>query len=306
MKVGITGAGGYVGAGLSASLIESGYQVTLVDNNYNSQVKKIHDERITWADVRNREKMERIFRECDIIIHLAALSGVVDCNLHPDMAYEVNIVGTGNIAWVCRKYGIDLIFPSSMAVIGNPQIIPIRADHPRDPLNLYGFTKWMGEVIVERFAKGGFNALVFMKSNLYGEYELDGKDITKNTVINIFTERARNGENLTVHKPGTQARDFVHVLDVIDAYTLAVKDFPEGFNIVPVAGGECLSVLDIAELVKKFSEREVKIELVDNPRGDETHTENFEVDTTEAERLIGFKARRSVEDEIKRLLGCRR
>jgi len=54
-----------------------------------------------------------------------------------------------------------------------------------------------------------------MKTNIYGEYELDGKKITKRTVINIFVNKALKGEPLTVHKPGTQTRDFIHVLDVM-------------------------------------------------------------------------------------------
>jgi UDP-glucose 4-epimerase len=69
---------------------------------------------------------------------------------------------------------------------------------------------------------------------------------------------------------------------------------------VTIAGGECLSVLDIAKLVQKYSG--VEIQMIENPRKGETHAENFEVDTEEAKKLIGFEARRRVEDEVKRLL----
>ncbi|WP_456370571.1 NAD-dependent epimerase/dehydratase family protein [Geoglobus sp.] len=302
MKIAVTGAGGYVGAGLSAKLMEKDHEVVMLDNFYNSQVSSVGGVDIIWADVRDRLEVEQIIKHCDVVVHLAAISGVVDCEKYPDKAYDVNITGTANIAWICRKYNIDLIFPSSMAVVGNPEILPIKADHPRDPLNVYGFTKVAGENIIETFSRNSFNALVFVKSNLYGEYLLDGTKISKRTVINIFVDRARRGENLTVHKPGTQARDFIHVLDVIDAYVLAVEKMPEGLNFVTLASGECLSIMEIAELVKKNSPIPIEIELIENPRKRETHAENFEVDTEEIKKLIGFEPKHSVEDEIKSLL----
>ncbi len=302
MKVAVTGAGGYVGAGLSAKLIENDYEVVMLDNFFNSQVKSVRGQEIIWGDVCNRHELEDLLKGCDAVIHLAAISGVVDCDRYPDKAYEVNVIGTANVAWICRKYGIDMIFPSSMAVIGNPVKLPIKSDHPRNPLNIYGFTKMAGEEIIKAFSKDSFNALVFVKSNLYGEYTVDGKKISKRTVINIFVDKAKRGENLTIHKPGTQARDFIHVLDVIDAYVLAVEKMPSGFNITTLASGECLSVLDIANLVKDHSPNPVGIELVENPRKAEARVSNFEIDTEEAKALINFKAKRKVKDEIAVLL----
>jgi len=298
MKIGVTGAGGYVGSGLCKRLMEIGYEVVMVDNFFNSQVREIGGVAIDWADVRDRHDVEAAFKDCDVVVHLAGISGVDECDRMPDVAYDVNVVGTSNIAWVCRKHGIDLIFPSSMAAIGTPIHVPIRSTHPRNPLNTYGFTKWVGERIVESFSKDRFNALVLLKSNIYGEYEVDGRKISKPTVVNIFVEKAKSGEALTVYKPGTQKRSFVHVLDVIVAYVKAIRNLPEGFNIVPIAG-ESLSVLDIARLVQKYSG--VEIVMLENPRK-EAIAPNFEVDTREAKRLIGFEARRKVEEEIKRLL----
>jgi len=303
MKIGVTGAGGYIGAGLCRRLIDKGFDVVMVDNFFNSQVREIGGKKILWADVRDRQEMENIFRDCDVIVHLAAISGVPDCEAMPDKAYDVNVVGTSNIAWVCRKHKIDLIFPSSMAVIGNPVEIPVRSTHPRNPLNNYGFTKWVGEIVIETFARNHFNALIFMKTNVYGEYEVDGNKISKTTVINIFVNKAKKGEPLTVHKPGTQTRDFIHVLDVVEAYVKAIESFPQGYHIVPIAGGECLSVLDIAKLVQQISSNNPEILMMENPRKKETHTKNFEVDTREAKQLLGFEAKRRVEEEVMRLLG---
>jgi len=71
----------------------------------------------------------------------------------------VNVTGTNNVAWFCKKTGAALAFPFSMAVLGDPQSFPITADrspadHPRDPLNWYGRTKLLGERAIETFADG--------------------------------------------------------------------------------------------------------------------------------------------------------
>jgi len=87
----------------------------------------------------------------------------------------VNVTGTNNVAWFCKKTGAALAFPFSMAVLGDPQSFPITADQARDPLNWYGRTKWIGERSIEAFADGAFPAHLFLKSNLYGEHVVDGR-----------------------------------------------------------------------------------------------------------------------------------
>jgi len=114
----------------------------------------------------------------------------------------VNVTGTNNVAWFCKKTGAALAFPFSMAVLGDPQSFPITADQARDPLNWYGRTKWIGERSIEAFADGAFPAHLFLKSNLYGEHVVDGTEVGKPTVINFFVNRALAGETLTVYEPG--------------------------------------------------------------------------------------------------------
>jgi UDP-glucose 4-epimerase len=139
------------------------------------------------------------------VCHLAAISGVDDCDWSPDLAYEVNVTGMNNVAWFCRKTGASLAFPFSMAVLGDPEEFPIAADQPRNPLNWYGRTKLLGERAIEAFTDGSFLAHLFLKSNLYGEHIVDRTEVGKPTVINFFVNRALAGETLTVYEPGTQA-----------------------------------------------------------------------------------------------------
>jgi UDP-glucose 4-epimerase len=181
------------------------WELIALDNQYRWQVDSVGDVEIQHVDIRNRDRLESALSGADIVCHLAAVSGVDDCDENPDLAYEVNVTGTNNVAWFCRKTGAGLVFPFSMAVLGDPQSFPITADQPRDLLSWYGRTKTIGEESIKTFADGALPAHLLLKSNLYGEHVVDDTIISKPTVINFFIDRALSGEILTVYEPGTQA-----------------------------------------------------------------------------------------------------
>lgn len=291
--VGVTGAGGYIGSRLTKLLLEAGHEVIPVDNFYNAQVDAVGGEDIIEADVRERERMEDLFSEVDVVVHLAAITGIPECEENSGLAFDVNVNGTGNVAWVCRENGIPLIFPMSMQVFGPSPETPVTADTARDPQNMYGLTKVLGEDIVSRLSDGSFPALVFIKSNVYGTHEIDDTEVEKGTVVTFFLDRARDGEPLTVHRPGTQERDFIHVKDVARAYTAAIERVVErtdtGTEAMTLASGESRSIMEVAETVQAASEEAQgdapDIELVENPRTGDV-VERIEVDTSRVESVL--------------------
>jgi UDP-glucose 4-epimerase len=200
-----------------------------------------------------------------------------------------------------------------MAVLGDPESFPITADQTRDPLNWYGRTKLLGERAIETFADGAFPAHLFLKSNLYGEHEVDGTIVSKPTVINFFVNRALAGESVPVYKPGTQARNFIHVKDVARVYVRSTERLLEqlecgktGVKTYEIASERDLSIIRVAELVKKFAHEElginIDIELVNNPRADETMVEKFEVDISDASEELGWKPTKNMKQSILMLL----
>ncbi|MDB2241495.1 NAD-dependent epimerase/dehydratase family protein [Halorubrum ezzemoulense] len=313
--IAVTGAAGYIGSRVIVEFQEAypDWELIAIDNQYRGQVDSIGDVDIEHVDVRNRDRLEDALAGADVVCHLAAISGVDDCDKNPDLAYEVNVTGTNNVAWFCRKTGAALAFPFSMAVLGDPEEFPITADQPRDPLNWYGRTKLLGERSIESFADGAFPAHLFLKSNLYGEHGVDGTEVGKPTVINFFVNRALAGETLTVYEPGTQARNFVHVKDVARAYVRSAERLlgqlergETGTETYEIASDEDMSVMEVAETVQQTAreerERDVDVKLVENPRSDETMVEEFGVDVSAAREELGWGPKESVDQSISRLL----
>ena len=314
--VAVTGGAGYIGSRVIHELQQAhpDWEITAVDNFYLGSVRSVGDVDVEHVDIRNRDRLEAALDGADVVMHLAAVSGVDDCEENQDLAYEVNVQGTDNVAWFCRKTGAAMIFPFSMAVIGDPREFPITVDHPRDPLNWYGRTKLLNERAIEDYADGAFPAHQFMISNLYGSHEVDGQPVSKGTVINFFVNRALAGETLTVYEPGTQSRNFVHVKDVARAYVDSCERLlgqlergDTGVEKYEIASDEDPSVHAVAELVRdtaaEVADIDADVELVANPRGDdETLVDSFPVDTSRAADVLDWEAAYDVESAVRETL----
>ncbi|QUO46922.1 NAD-dependent epimerase/dehydratase family protein [Halorubrum ruber] len=309
LTVAVTGAAGYLGSCVVATLLDGGHNVLPVDNFSTGSVESIRGQAVKHIDVRDRRAVRDVIGNADAVIHLAAVSDVESCEETPEHAFDVNVVGTENVAWVCRQKGIPLSFAGSVAVFGEPESFPLRPELRRDPLNVYGSTKQMNEDDIHSLSSRKFPAHVFLMANLFGAHdEGDNGVIRKRTVIDLFIDAARANEPLKVYDPGTQARNFIHVKDAADAYLRSVEalvDAEDGATTYTLGSDQVLSVLELAELVQGIAEDELghtpPIERVENPR-DEAISERFAMETSPVTNELGFESYRTVEESIRQVL----
>lgn len=288
MKIIITGAAGYVGSALARTLIQKNYDVTLMDNYYShSNIQEISGIQIQHMDIRRKELD---ISNYDIIFHLAAVSGIKDCEEKQEEAFDTNIRGTFNLLKTCKG---RIITPSTSAIYGQAESPEIDEQHSTIPRSHYGQTKLEAEKLIRLHS----NYCILRFSNIYGMGLF-----CKRTVADCFVETALKKETLTIHGDGRQRRDFVHINDAIRAYILAMKSEVNGtYNI---GGNEALSINDIAELVIK-SYRQIFGYTLDKkyiPIDCGMLWKDFTYSSKLAKEYLGYEPAYSISDEIKERL----
>jgi UDP-glucose 4-epimerase len=304
-SVGITGAAGYIGSRVCHELTGA-YDIVPVDNFFKGTVREIDGREVIRADIRDKKTLEKTL-DVDCIIHLAAIPGVEPCNTLKELSYDVNVNGTRVVAAICRERSIPLIFATSFGTIGNPQYFPIDEEHPRNPMHWYGQTKYHGERIVTEASRDRFPCYLLMKSNVYGIHTVNGNLVFKPTVVNKFVEAVRERGKIFLYKPGSQARNFLHVKDAAVSYRLAVSHIVKakpGTEAFCIATAEAISIEELARKVQTLAEDygfHPEIEMKDNPRK-ETLVEDFSVNISKAQRVLGFAPQYTIEKAVREML----
>ncbi len=294
MTILVTGGAGYIGSHTCVELLESGYEVIVVDNYYNS-VPKVLDrvEKITSktlkryeCDIRNREGLEKIFSEnkIDAVIHFAGLKAVGESAKLPMLYYENNIYGSIVLFETMAKYNCKkIVFSSSATVYGNDPI-PYKETMPTgDVSNPYGRTKYFIEEILGDIYRADpqwsisllryFNPIGAHESGLIGE---DPNGIPNNLMPYIARVAIGKLPQLTVFggdydtKDGTCIRDYIHVVDLARAHLCAVAKIADttGIEAYNIGNGKGYSVLDIIHAFEKASGKPLNYVIGDRRAGD--------------------------------------
>ena len=318
-KVLVTGGAGYIGSHTVIELVEAGYEVVIVDNLYNSKteavkrVEKILGKKLPFyvADICDKDAMRKVFKENDItsVINFAGYKAVGESVAKPIEYYENNIGGMLALIDVMREFNCkNLVFSSSATVYGNPHKVPITEDFPLSTTNPYGSTKLFIEYILKDLAKADpeFNIAILRYFNPIGAHSsgLIGEDpngipnnlcpyITKVCVGKLKEVHVFGNDYPT--PDGTGVRDYIHVVDLAKGHVLAVRKLLKGSGlfIVNLGTGKGYSVL---EMIKAFSKALGKdVPYVIDPRRPGDIPECY-ADPSLAEKLIGFKAEKTLED----------
>src|SRR3990167_10565092 len=155
-----------------------------------------------------------VVNRSEVIVPLAALSGLAACSERPKLADMINREVTIQLAQKAKAKGVRrFIFASSSSVYGEATSYLIDEHHPTNPRNVYGETKLAAEKILD-LANETFEVVILRKSNVYGF----GMKWKGETVIDKFIESYLKKEPIRMNGAGTQRRDFAHIMDVVGLY----------------------------------------------------------------------------------------
>jgi UDP-glucose 4-epimerase len=319
MSILVTGGAGYIGSHTCVELLDSGYDIVVVDNLCNSseealrRVEEITGKELKFylVDLTDRDKLRQVFEQekIETVIHFAGLKAVGESVYKPLEYYQNNITGTLVLLEVMRNYGVkNIVFSSSATVYGNPKTVPIKEDFPLSVTNPYGRTKLMLEeifrdlyvsdsawnIILLRY----FNPIGAHQSGLIGE---DPKGIPNNLVPYITQTAAGKLEAVGVFgtdyptPDGSGVRDYIHVVDLALGHVKAVEKLAEkpGIQAYNLGTGRGYSVLEMLRAFSEVCGKEIPYVLKERRPGD---IATCYADAALAEEELHWTAKKSLHD----------
>lgn len=238
----ITGSAGFIGSHLYKFLKEQGYKVVGIDN-YSHPCT--NDVVAADVDVRDYHALKPYIEQCDICFHLAAQINVDKSISNAEETIETNVLGTQNVLELAKRFKAKVIFASTSEVYGSSQEYLMDESHPLDAQSPYGASKIAGDRLCLAYHKTyGMDIVVIRNFNTFGEYQ---NDDSYGGVIAKFTTAALAEKPLIIFGDGTQERDYMHISDAIQAYSLSVM-LPSG-TVINFGSGKTISVNEIAETI---------------------------------------------------------
>jgi UDP-glucose 4-epimerase len=220
MRVLVTGGAGFIGSNLVDRLLADGHEVGVVDDLSTGRNKNPHTA-LHVMDVRDPAlaSLTEQWRP-EVICHLAAQISVRKSVGDPVNDARLNVEGTVNVLEAARRGGArKVVFASSVAVYGRPEVIPVPGDAPTDPRSPYAASKLSGEIYLSTYsALYGLEYTTLVLSNVYGPRQSPEGEAG---VVAIFTDALLAGKPTVLYGDGSQTRDYVFVEDVVDGFALA-------------------------------------------------------------------------------------
>jgi len=284
MAILVVGGAGYIGSHMTASIMESGAQAIVLD----SLEKGFRD--AVWpgakfyeGNMQDEALLDKIFAENEIscVVHFAAYIVVPESVANPAMYYENNTFGTFKLLQAMLKHGVkNIVFSSTAATYGMPETLPITEETPTIPINPYGESKLATEKMLKWFDQAyGLKYVAFRYFNVAGAHEsgkIGERHDPETHLIPVIIQRAIAGSAVDIFGSdyptvdGTCIRDYVHVMDLVDAHMLAVKRLQNGGKSATynLGSGDGFSNKEIVDAVKNVTGKDFTVNMKERRPGD--------------------------------------
>ena len=294
MRITVTGGAGFIGSHLVDRLIEDGHTVQVIDNLYTGNKEFVHSKaQFVELDIRD-SKLYSVLEEFrpDYIFHEAAQTEVSTSMSDPMLDCDINLMGLINLLNAAVKLDIKkFLMPSSAAVYGNLDTLPLNENMIGNPSSFYGLTKLTTEHYLRIYHEAfGLPYVCYRYSNVFGPRQGNGGE---GGVISIFAKAIVQGSPIIIYGDGKQTRDFIYVDDVVEANILGMQHQVTG--IYNVSTGISSSVNLLVDEFRNISGKDIEV-VYDKPRLGDIRDSVLATDKSEKELL--FTAKYNLHDGL--------
>ncbi len=316
MRVLVTGGAGFIGSHLCELLLECGAEVLALDDLSTGRLENLRSAlehprfSLQRADLSTLELRGLVARS-DRVFHLAAVVGVRRVLADGRKTWETNVAGARAVFAAAAQACVPCLFASSSEVYGARADVPFRETDrllqgtSADPRWVYARSKVRGEELARELLGGARVPVVVARLfNVVGPRQLGRYGM----VLPNFVEQALSGKPITVFGSGAQTRTFLHVRDAVEALGGLLEAPPAGCAVFNVGGEEELSILELAERVRRTTGSCSQIRRIDPAEAYGRPVDDLPRRSPDLSRLrahLGFAPRHSLEDAIRSLVAHR-
>ena len=294
-KILVTGADGFIGSHLAEELVRCGYNVRafVLYNSFNSWGWLDHTEPeilksldVFSGDIRDPHGVKEAMKDCDVVMHLAALIAIPYSYHSPDTYVDTNIKGTLNVVQAARELGVEkVVHTSTSEVYGTAKFVPITEDHSLHGQSPYSASKIGADQIAMSFYTS-FNTpvTIIRPFNTYGPRQSARAIIP--TVITQIASGKRALKLGALHP----TRDFNFIKDTVNGFIAAMRSSASIGEVINIGSNYEISIGDTVRLISETMKVDVKIETdSDRLRPAKSEVERLWADNSKAKRLLTWE-----------------
>ena len=280
-KVLITGVNGLIGSAIAEFLLPCCEVIgTSIEESNNTGL----DFKYIQTDITDKSSFERLPQRVDVIIHCAA---VITNDNYSNLLLSTNCIGVQNVAAYSRDSKCQqMVYFSSLPIIGKPSIIPITEEHPIDPPTVYHTTKYFGELVLKQIL--GENQVVIFRIP-----SPIGRKTAPNKIVPVFIKNAIENKDYKLLGHGERIQNYIDVRDIARAVSCAICR--EAHGVFNIASERSYSNKELAELCIKLFNSKSKI-IYNGIDNEEDY--KWIVSTEKAKKELGFEAQYTLKDTL--------
>jgi UDP-glucose 4-epimerase len=305
LRILVTGGAGYIGSTAVALLTKAGYEVTVLDDlstghadSLPSNVKFVNGSLLSDSD------LDEALKDCDAVMHFAAKSLVGESVEKPELYEKVNVGGSKALIAKMKEHGINkIVLSSTAATYGEPKRVPISESDEPAPKNPYGATKLE---IDRMISASGFSAISLRYFNVAGAYKAENGWLAErhNPETHLIPNVLKATDSSPVKifgtdwptEDGTCIRDYIHVVDLIEAHIKALENLPNGkHEIINLGSGDGYSVKQVIAAAEKAVGKTIPAVSSERRAGDPAI---LIADISKAKSFLKWQPTRGIEEMV--------